>query len=36
MELIITLFLGIWIAVGGWLGYRSVKNEYSNGKVEDK
>lgn len=33
MELIITLFLGAWIALGGWMGYRSVKKEY--GKKEE-
>lgn len=36
MELVITLFLGAWIAIGGWLGYRSIKNEYGNEKGEKR
>lgn len=36
MELVITIFLGVWIAAGGWLGYKSVKNEYCTEKGESK
>ena len=36
MELVITLFLGAWITVGGWLGYRCIKNEYGQGKGKNK
>lgn len=35
MELVISIALGIWISIGGWLAYRSLKNEYSN-KEESK
>lgn len=30
MELVISLALGLWISVGGWISYRSLKSEYSN------
>ena len=36
MELVITLFLGAWIAIGGFLAYRSVKREYGNRKGENE
>ena len=29
MELVISILLGVWIAIGGWLGYKSVKKEYA-------
>lgn len=30
MELVISLALGAWISLGGWLAYRSLKKEYSD------
>lgn len=32
MELMITLFLGGWIFIGGYLSYRSIKKEYIGDK----
>ena len=32
MELIISIALGAWIAIGGWLSYRSIKKEFSDGE----
>ena len=29
MELIISIALGVWISIGGWLAYRSIKKEYA-------
>jgi type II secretory pathway component PulJ len=28
MELVISIVLGAWISVGGWLAYRSLEKEY--------
>ena len=28
MELVISIALGIWISLGGWLAYQSLKKEY--------
>lgn len=36
MELVISIVLGAWIAVGGWLAYRNLKNEYANKEESDK
>ena len=36
MELVISIALGLWISVGGWLAYRSLKNEYTNKGGSDK
>lgn len=30
MELVISLALGLWIFIGGWVSYKSLKNEYDN------
>lgn len=30
MELVISIALGIWVSIGGWLAYRCLKKEYSN------
>ena len=30
MELVISLALGAWISLGGWLACRSLKKEYSD------
>ena len=27
MELVISIALGAWISLGGWLAYKSLKNE---------
>lgn len=32
MELIISIALGAWISLGGWLAYKSLKNEYDSDK----
>ena len=36
MELVISIALGVWISVGGWLAYRSLKKEYTNKEDSDK
>lgn len=36
MELVISIALGLWISAGGWLAYRSLKNEYTNKGESDK
>lgn len=30
MELIISIALGAWISLGGWLAYRHLKKEYAD------
>ncbi len=30
MELIISLLLGVWIALGGWISYKNIKKEYDS------
>lgn len=30
MELIISICLGLWISIGGWLAYRGLKKEYTD------
>lgn len=30
MELVISIALGTWISIGGWLAYKSLKKEYAN------
>jgi hypothetical protein len=30
MELIISIVLGVWIAIGGWVSYKSLKREYTD------
>lgn len=32
MELIITIFLSIWISISAFLGYQNVKKEYTRGE----
>lgn len=36
MELVISIALGAWISLGGWLAYRSLKKEYTNKGGTDK
>lgn len=36
MELVISLALGAWISLGGWLAYRSLKKEFSDRGGEKK
>lgn len=35
MELVISIILGVWISVGGWLSYRNLKKEY-DGEGDDQ
>ncbi len=30
MEFVISLFLGTWIFIGGWLAYKNLKKDYFN------
>lgn len=30
MELVVSIALGAWISLGGWLSYKSLKNEYDS------
>lgn len=30
MELVISIALGAWISLGGWLAYKSLKKEYKD------
>ena len=30
MELVISIALGLWISIGGWLAYKSLIREYSD------
>ena len=34
MELIISIVLGVWIAIGGWVSYKRLKREYTDEGVE--
>ena len=36
MELVISIALGLWISLGGWLSYKSIKKEYTNEGKESK
>lgn len=36
MELVISIVLGVWISIGGWLSYRSLKEEYTNKGGKEK
>lgn len=36
MELVISIALGAWISLGGWLAYRSLKKEYNNNGGTEK
>lgn len=29
MELVISLSLGLWIFIGGWISYKTLKKEYN-------
>lgn len=31
-ELVISIALGVWITIGGWLAYKSLKKEYEGDK----
>lgn len=30
MELVISIALGIWISINGWISYKSLRKEYVN------
>ena len=36
MELVISIALGVWIAVGGWVAYRSIRKEYDDQGGEER
>ena len=36
MEWVISVALGVWISIGGWLAYRSIKKEYSDKRGDGK
>ena len=36
MELVISLALGAWISIGGWLAYKNLKKEFSDREGENK
>ena len=36
MELVISIALGVWISIGGWLAYRSLKKEYTGKEDADQ
>lgn len=35
MELVISIALGVWISLGGWLAYKSLKKEYGSNKGDN-
>lgn len=36
MELVISIALGIWISIGGWLAFKHINKEYANIGGSDK
>ena len=33
MELVISIALGVWISIGGWLAFKSLKKEYEGDMI---